>query len=147
MKKVLVCSVAAMAILWACSVGLAKEKGQAKGKSQVRQQKKQMTEEQKQWQQKLQAMTPEQRRLAMAKKAFANSVASWRAVLKIANEEKAAKTAAAITKIIAEKEQFFKKKLAGLEKRKAAPKDKTKTEAKTGAGRKGAGKKKTGGRK
>jgi len=59
----------------------------------------------------------------------------------------------AITKIIAEKEQLFKKKLAGLEKRKAAHKDKTKTEAqtkteaKTGADRKGAGKNKPEGRK
>jgi hypothetical protein len=142
MRKMLICSVVAMAILWASSIGFTKEKGQTKNKSQARQQKKQMTEEQKQWRQKLRAMTPEERKLAMAKKDFEMNIAPWHAVLKIANEEKATKTIAAITKIIADKEQLLKKKLAAVEKKKAASKAQTKPKDKTKTDRKRAGKKK-----
>jgi len=111
-KKVLVCSVAALAILLACSVGLTKDKAQNK------EQKKKMAEQQKAWQEKLKAMTPEQRRIAIAKKAFDADAAPWREVRKIALAEKATKTVAAIDKIIAAKEEQLKKKLAAPEKRK-----------------------------
>jgi hypothetical protein len=55
-------------------------------------------------------------KLEAVKKAFESEIASWKDVRKIAEEEKATKTIAAIDKIIGAKEEALKKQLAMLEK-------------------------------
>lgn len=123
--RMLVCSVAALGILLACSVGLAENKVRTKG------QRKKISQEQKEFQEKLKAMSPQERRITLAKKAFEVAMAPWREVRKIALAEKATKTVAAIDKIIAAKEGQFKKKLAGAAKRKEAGAKKPKTQDKS----------------
>jgi len=137
MRKVLVLSIVALTFLCA-SVGLSKDK---KAKAEGGQQKK-LTAEGKQWREQLKAMNPEQQVIAKAKKAFEDDVAPWKEVRKIAESEKATKTMAAIDKILAAKEEQFKKKLASLEKKtgyqgkskdKGASKDKGDGKGKKGA--------------
>lgn len=135
MKKRLVLTVAALAVLLSCGIALTAEKEKAKGKE--RQQK--ITAEEKAWKEKLAAMTPEERRVAVAKKALATELAPWREVRKVAESEKATKTLAAIDKIIAAKELELKKKLEAPEKEKAGAAKKDGEGTKTG-GRKGRGK-------
>jgi len=72
MKKLLICSVAALAVLLAGGTALTKEKNRAKNPDRETRkvsEKKKLSEEEKQWQEKLESMTPEERRLAIAKKA------------------------------------------------------------------------------
>lgn len=122
MKKLLICSVAALAILLAGGTALTKEKGRTKtADKETRRvsEKKKLSEEEKQWKEKLESMTPEERRVAIAKKALETELGPWQQVRKIALEEKAAKTVAAIDKIIADRQQQFKKKLAAMKDRPA----------------------------
>jgi hypothetical protein len=121
MKKKIVLTVAALAILLSCGIAFTAEKEKGKAKAQ----RQKMTAEEKAWKEKLAAMTPEQRKLAMAKRALEMDLAPWREVRKIAEGEKAAKTVAAIDKIIATKEQQFKKKLEAAEKKKTGATNKT----------------------
>ena len=133
MKKMLICSVAALAILLAGSTALTKEKGKArKADKETRKvsEKKKLSEQEKQWREKLKAMAPEERRLAMAKKALENELAPWQEVRKVAVEEKATKTVAAIDKIIAAKQEQFKKKLEAMKEGGPAETDKSKGEGK-----------------
>lgn len=114
MKKVLICSVAALVLLLTGGTAVTKER--AKSKEANKQTKsitenKKLSTEQKQAKEQLKEMTPEQRRVALAKKAFEEEMAPWQAVRKIAVEEKATKTVAAIDKIIAAKQEQLKKKL------------------------------------
>jgi len=95
-----------------------------------------LSEEQKQWKAKLEAMTPEQRRLALAQRALENDLAPWKQVRQIAAEEKAAKTLEAIDKIIAQKQEQFKKKMAAAERR-----NQPKAEKPMGEGNRSAGEK------
>jgi len=114
MKKALICSVAALVILLAGGTALTKETGknkeankQAKGAAES----VKPSAEQKQAKEQMKDMTPEQRRAALAKKALEEELAPWLAVRKIALEENATKTVAAIDKIVAGKQEQFKKKL------------------------------------
>jgi hypothetical protein len=125
MKRVMVLSAMVLAIL------LSGAAIQAKGEGRVRAtagKAKGLTEEEKQWKEKLKAMTPEQRQVAMAQKALEKELAPWQEVRKIAVEEKAEKTVAAIDKVIAAKQAQLKKKLEAMAKRKAASVDKPKKE-------------------
>jgi hypothetical protein len=122
MKKKLVLGVAALAILVSCGIAFTAEKDKSKNKAQ----KQKLTAEEKAWKEKLEAMTPEQRRLAIANKALETDLAPWREVRKIAESEKATRTLAAIDKIIATKEQQFKKKLQAAAKRQEGTKGDTK---------------------
>ncbi|MBL7188226.1 MAG: hypothetical protein ISS70_18030 [Phycisphaerae bacterium] len=131
MKKALICSVAALAILLAASTALTREKGKAKGadRSTKRAGEKKISEEEKQWKAKLEGMTPEQRRVALAQKALDDDLAPWKQVGQIAAEEKAVKTLAAIDKIIAAKQDQFKKKMAGAQEKGQSKADKPKGES------------------
>jgi O6-methylguanine-DNA--protein-cysteine methyltransferase len=137
MKKVLICSVAAIAILLAGSMALAKEKDRSKvkNKENARETKK-LSEQDKQWREKFKEMTPEQKRVALAQKDSDAELAPWRQVRKIAAGENATKTVAAIDKIIADKQTQFKKKLATLKEKKPVKSDKTKDEGSRREGRK-----------
>ena len=128
MKKTLICGAVALVLLLAGGTALTKEKGKAKeaNRGTKRVAGKGLSEEQKQWKAKLQAMTPEQRRLAIAQKALEGDIAPWKKVRQIATEEKAVRTVAAIDKIIAEKQEQFKKKMEAAEKRERAASDKSK---------------------
>jgi DNA polymerase II small subunit/DNA polymerase delta subunit B len=119
MKKVLICSIAVLAILLASGAAQTKEKARGKGrqKAEMKEAKKKMTEEEKQWREKLEAMTPEERRVAMAKRAFEIELKPWQEVRKIAAEEKATKTVAAIDKIITGKQEQLRKKLEAAAKK------------------------------
>lgn len=118
MKKVLICSVAALVLLLAGSTAFTGEKGKAReaNRGTKRAAGKSISEEQKQWKAKLEAMTPEQRRVALAQKALEDDLAPWKQVRQIAADEKAVKTLAAIDNIIAQKQEQFKKKMAAAEK-------------------------------
>ena len=126
MKKALICSVAALAILLACGTAVPKEPGAKKARGEgakakveaKRAQKKEASEAEKQWQQKLAAMTPEQRRIAIANKALEKELSPWKQVRVLAVEEKATKTVAAIDKIIAARMEQHKKKLEAMGKSK-----------------------------
>ena len=132
MKKTLICGAVALVLLLAGGTALTKEKGKAReaNRETKRTAGKGLSEEQKQWKAKLQAMTPEQRRLAIAQKALEEDLAPWKKVRQVATEEKAERTVAAIDKIIAEKQEQFKKKMAAAEKRGMAKSDKPKGENK-----------------
>ena len=126
MKRVMVLSAMALVMLLSDAAIQANDaakdavKGKGKAKQQVRaksRKAKGLTEEEKQWREKLKAMTPEQRRVAMAQKALEKELAPWQEVRKIAAEEKAEKTVAAIDKVIAAKQAQFKKKLEAIKKK------------------------------
>ena len=122
MKKALICGVAAFVLLLAGNKALTGEKGRIKqdrevNRSAKREAGRKISEEEQQWRAKLEAMTPEQRRLAMAQRTLEIDLAPWKQVRQIAAEEKAVKTLAAIDKIIAEKQEQFKKRMAAAEKR------------------------------
>lgn len=138
MKKTLICGALALVLLLAGGTALTKEKGRAREGTRrtKRVAEKSISEEQKQWKAKLQAMTPEQRRLALAQKALEDDLAPWKKVRQIAAEEKAQRTVAAIDKIIAEKQEQFKKKMASAEKRDEAKTDKPKDEGERQTGEK-----------
>jgi len=141
MKKALICSVAALAILLAGSTALTQEKGRAREGS--RQKKNvaanKVSEEEKQWREKLKTMTPEERQLAVAQRTFATEMGPWQQVRKIAAEEKATKTLAAIDKIIAEKKAQFDKRLKVMKERgQAGPKAEAEKRADEGKARDGA---------
>lgn len=145
MKKVLICSVAILSILLANDTALTKEQAKArniKRQTRVASEKKKLSEEEKRFRETLKTMTPEQRQLALAKRTFEKSLISWQEVRKIAVEEKAAKTVAAIDKIIADKQAQFKKKLETMKKEGVAKGDKTKGEGKRREGQKPERKKK-----
>jgi hypothetical protein len=149
MKNVLICSVAALAVLVAAGTAMTTEKAKVKGankrteavplKKKAAEQKKLaqekkyaeqkklapqkkvavkkgLSEKQKQLTQRLKAMAPEQRRLALAKRTLQDQLAPWQEVRKIAAKEKAVKTLAAIDKIIAGRQQQFKKKMEAAKK-------------------------------
>ena len=126
MKRVMVLSTMALVILLS-SAAIQADDTQRIGATTRK--AKGMSEKEKQWREKLKAMTPEQRQLEMAQKAMEKELAPWQAVRKIAAEEKAEKTVAAIDTVIAAKEAQFKKKLEAMEKRKAVSADKPKRKA------------------
>ncbi len=133
MKKVLICSVAALVVLLAGGTALTKET--AKNKEAVKQAKNaaestKPAADLKQAKEQLKEMTPEQRRAALAKKAMEEELAPWQAVRKIAAEENATKTVAAIDKIIAAKQEQFKKKFEVIKTEKPAATEKTSPESK-----------------
>ena len=138
MKKTLICGAVALVLLLAAGTALTKEKGRAKeaNRGTKRVAGKGLSEEQKQWKAKLEAMTPKQRRLALAQRALENDLAPWKQVRQIAAEEKAAKTLEAIDKIIAQKQEQFKKKMAAAERR-----NQPKAEKPMGEGNRSAGEK------
>lgn len=138
MKKTLICGALALVLLLAGGTALTKEKGRAKeaDRGTKRVAGKALAEQQKQWKAKLEAMTPEQRRLAIAQKALEDDLTPWKNVRQIATEEKAERTVAAIDKIIAEKHEQFKKKMAAAEKR-----DRAKTEKARDVGKRQTGEK------
>ncbi len=133
MKKVLICSVVALVILLAGSTALTQEKGRAREGNKDRKNVagNKISEEEKQWREKLKAMTPEERQLALAQRTFDTEMAPWQHVRKIAAEEKATKTLAAIDKIIAEKKTQFDKRLKAMKER-GQPKPKAEAEKRTG---------------
>lgn len=140
-KRFIVYCIAAMIVLLGDDMVTAKEKGKVKGEAtsvkkvakkeqlveqkkpskelqkkpskepQKQPSKKQQTKPSKQPQKKI---TSETEKLAQAKKAMQSQLAPWKQIRKIALKEKATKTVAAIDKIIAEKEQQYKKKLAAM---------------------------------
>ena len=122
MKRVLICSIVGLFLLSLAGVGSSQEKPR---RERAREGAK-LTEAEKKWRQELQAMTPQQRQVAMAKKNLENELASWQEVRKIALSENATKTVAAIDKIVVAKQEAFKKKLAAQEKRQAGPQDREK---------------------
>jgi len=139
MKKTLALSIAILAVLWSAGVGSGREQKNPE-KRQARQAK--VSEEQKAWQEELKTMTPEQQKVAKAKRAFELAVAPWREVRLIALQEKAVKTLAAIDLNIAAKEKVLNRRLAALEKGNAGPQAGAKKQAKERPERKGKGKKK-----
>jgi len=119
MKRVLICSAVTLAILLAGSTALTQEKSRAREGNRDRKNVagNKVSEEEKQWREKLKTMTPEERQLAMAQKTFDDEMAPWQQVRKIAAEEKAPKTLAAIDKIIAEKKAQFDKRHKAMKER------------------------------
>jgi uncharacterized protein YecT (DUF1311 family) len=136
MKKVLICSVAALAILLAGGTALTQETDRAKeapkeaSKEVKKAAEKKLSEQDKQFKEKFKEMTPEQKRLALMQRALDDELAPWLAVRKIAVEESATKTVAAIDKIIAAKKEQFKKRSGAMKEDKPAQGEKSKTEAK-----------------
>lgn len=143
MKKILICSVAALAVLLAGSTAMTKETNKAKGatKEAKNAAEKKVSEKDKQWQEQFKAMTPEQKRLALSQKQLEEELAPWLEVRKIAAEENATKTVAAIDKIVAAKKEQFKKR-AGAMKEKSAEAEKPKAEGTRPEGQKPERKKK-----
>lgn len=146
MKKVLICSVAALVLLLTAGTAVTKER--TKSKEANRQTKstaenKKLSAEQKQAKEQLKEMTPEQRRAALAKKALEEELAPWQAVRKIAVEEKATKTVAAIDKVIAAKQDQFKKKLQAPTKTEKSAAGKAKPGSNRREGQRAASKKDT----
>lgn len=129
MRKILICSIAALAVLLAGSTAMTKETNKAKEapKEVKKAAEKKVSEQDKQWQEQFKAMTPEQKRLALTQKQLDEELAPWLQVRKIAVEENATKTVAAIDKIITAKKEQFKKR-AGAMKEKPAEADKPKAE-------------------
>jgi hypothetical protein len=117
MKRKMTFSLAIVVILCAGSLCMGQEKARQKNQGA----RAKVSAEQKAWQAKLKKMTPEQQKIARAKKAFEASVAPWRKVRQIAAKEKATKTLAAIDQIIAAKQQQFKKRMAGQGRANARP--------------------------
>ena len=135
--KVLICTVAAMAIMLAGSTALTREKDRSRVKNrETTREKRKLSEADKQWREKLKEMTPEQKRVAMAQRAFDAELAPWQQVRKIAASENATKTVAAIDKIMADKQTQFKKKLAAIKEGKPVKGDETKDEGNRRKGRK-----------
>ena len=134
MKKVLICSVAALVILLAGGTALTQET--AKNKEAAKEAKgaaeKKASEADKQLRQQFKEMTPEQKRLALSQKQFDEEMAPWMEVRKIAVEEKATKTVAAIDKIMALKEEQFKKRSGAMKEDKPAATEKPAAESKRG---------------
>lgn len=134
MRKILICSVAALAVLLAGSTAMTQETNKAKeapkeaAKAAKNVAEKKVSEQDKQWQEQFKAMTPEQKRLALTQKQLDEELAPWLQVRKIAVEENATKTVAAIDKIITAKKEQFKKR-AGAMKEKPAEADKPKAES------------------
>ena len=138
MKKILICMVAVMVILLAGSTALTKEKNRARVKNRdTAKETKKLSEEEKQWREKLKGMTPEQKRLAIAQRNFDAELAQWQQVRKIATGENAAKTVAAIDKIITDKQAQFKEKMAVAKEKKTVKGDNTKDEKSRREARKG----------
>jgi hypothetical protein len=134
----LICIVAAMVILSASSKAMTEEKNKKRAKNRNADRAvKKLSEEQKQWREKLKEMTPEQRRVALAQKNFDAELAQWRQIRKIAAGENAAKTIAAIDKIIADKQTQFKKKMTMTKEKKTDKGDNVKSEGSRREGRKG----------
>ncbi len=108
MKRILICTTVTLAFLWAGSAALAKDANATKGTTGQKP-KAEMKEVKK---------TPkaEERRLEAAKKAYEAEIEPWNTVLKVAQEEKATKTIAAIDKILKNKEEAYKREVARIEK-------------------------------
>lgn len=121
MRKILICSVAALAVLLAGGTALTKETNKAKEatKAEKNAAGKKVSERDKQWKEQLKAMTPEQKRQAMAQKQLDEELAPWLQVRKIAAEEKATKTVTAIDKIITAKKEQFKKRADAMKEKSA----------------------------
>lgn len=131
MKKALICSIAALVILLAGGTAMTKERAgnkEANTKAKNVGEKKSLSEQDKQWKEQFKAMTPEQKRLALAQRAFDEEMAPWQQVRKIAVEENATRTVAAIDKIIAGKKEQFKKRAQAMKEAKSAQTDKPKAE-------------------
>lgn len=143
MKKVLFCSVAALVILLAGGTAMTKETNKAKEapKAAKNAAEKKVSGQDKQWQEQFKSMTPEQKRLALAQKQLDEEIAPWMSVRKIAVEENATKTVAAIDKIVTAKKEQFKKRADAM-KEKAAGANKPKTENNRPEGQKAERKKK-----
>jgi hypothetical protein len=153
MKKTMTFGLAIVAILWVGSVCMGQEKAAAKrqgnqNRASARRQgnPRRVSADQKAWQAKLKTMTPEQQRVAKAKRAFQLSVAPWREVRQIAAKEKATATLAAIDKIIAAKEKQFSRRFASMEKGKTKPQAEPKNRAAKKTGRQAKPKKKAAGK-
>lgn len=148
MRKILICSAAALVVLLAGGTAMTQETDKAKeapkeaGKELKKVAEKKVSEQDKQWQEQFKAMTPEQKRLALTQKQFDEELAPWLAVRKIAAEENATKTVAAIDKIITAKKEQFKKR-SGAMKEKPAEADKSKVDTTRQEGQKAERKKKT----
>ena len=146
MKKVLISSVAALVILLA-GTAMTQETNKAKNapkeaaKATKNAAEKKVSDKDKQWQEQFKAMTPEQKRLALTQKQLEEELAPWLEVRKIAAEENATKTVAAIDKIITAKKEQFKKR-AGAMKEKPAETEKSKAESTRPEGQKPERKKK-----
>jgi hypothetical protein len=112
MKRLMICCVAALAILWAGNVGLAKDRTE-------RREQKKTTREDKEVRRKPTALTPGQRGVAIAKRAIERDLTLLRQMRKTAVEEKAARTVAEIDKAIATKERQGRRLATLAGKRKA----------------------------
>jgi len=124
MKKILICSVAALVILLAGTAmtqetNKAKESPKEAAKAAKNVAEKKVSEQDKQWQEQFKAMTPEQKRLALTQKQLDEELAPWLQVRKIAVEENATKTVAAIDKIITAKKEQFKKRSGAMKEKPA----------------------------
>ncbi|MBI9016504.1 MAG: hypothetical protein JEZ07_04500 [Phycisphaerae bacterium] len=131
MKKTLLILSVLAAMLMVCEMGLAKEKGEKKekgAKQQVKEKANKVTDAEKQFREKLKDMSPEERKVAMIKKSYETETAQWQEVRKVAVEEKAIKTIAAVDKILAAKKAEMEKKLAMATKIKGENKKKDKKE-------------------
>ena len=150
MKKVLICSVAALVILLAGGTALTQETGKVKeapkeaSKEVKKAAEKKLSEQDKQFKEQFKEMTPEQKRLALMQKALDEELAPWLEVRKVAVEENATKTVAAIDKIIAAKKEQFKKRSGTMKESKPAQAEKPKAEAKRTEAQKSESKKKPG---
>jgi hypothetical protein len=122
MRHLMMCAVVSLALLCAADVGLAKG-----NKGQRREQRK-ATQGDKEWRQKLKAMTPAQRRIAIVQKGFETDLATLRQMRKTAADEKATQTMAQIDKAIAAKEEQAKKMTAALERKKGGRKGEAATQ-------------------
>jgi hypothetical protein len=105
MKRTWICTGVALALLWAGSVALAKDATNQKTAAAPK--PPPAAKEARK------ALTPAER----VKKAYELEIAPWNEVKKVAEEEKATKTVAAIDKILKVKEEAYKKDLARLERR------------------------------
>jgi len=150
MKKVLICSVAALVVLLAGGTALTQETDKAKeapkeaSKEVKKGAEKKLSEQGKQFKEQFKEMTPEQKRLALTQRVLDEELAPWLQVRKIAVEENATKTVAAIDKIIAAKKEQFKKRSGAMKEDKPAQTDKPKAEGKRPEAQKSESKKKPG---
>ena len=105
MRSMSICTATALAVLWGGSATLAKE---AKPTTPAQKPAAEAKEAKR--------LTPQQRRIESLQKNHETELEPWRIVLKIAEQEKATMTIAAIKQVISSKEETFKKSLAQAEK-------------------------------
>ncbi len=110
MKSTTICVAVAGAVLWAGTITLAKDANAAKPTVTPKPLSEMKTTT---------TQTPLQRSLENAQRAHTADLEPWQKVLKIAEEEKATKTVAAIKDVIAAKEDAYKRRVALVEKQTA----------------------------